>query len=135
MCCHAEFLGERPASNKSYLMLVTILLVWKLQESRDFCPFLFAVASTVMQHVWHTYVPCKYLLDEYFANFVICEVERSNDSNCLIVFILNYVWEERKAGCCHHHDYWLKGKSLRLMCPHVFSLSVLPHCSLHLTGL
>lgn len=40
----------------------------------------------------------KYLLEEYFANFVICEVERSNDSSYLIVLILNYVWEGHKAS-------------------------------------
>lgn len=43
-------LGKRLVSNESYLMLATTLLVWKLKEGRDFCAFLFAVASSVMQH-------------------------------------------------------------------------------------
>ena len=114
-------LGERLVSNKSYLMLATTLL----QEGRDFCAFLFAVASSVIQQIWHMYVPYKYLLDEYFANFVICEVERSNDSNCFIVLILNYVWGGHKAGRCHHNYYCMKGKSLRLMCPSLCCHTVL----------
>lgn len=102
-------------------MLATTLL----QEGRDFCAFLFAVASSVMQQVWHMYVPYKHLLDEYFANFVICEVERSNDSNCFIVLILNYVWGGHKAGRCRHNYYCMEGKSLRPMCPSLCRHTVL----------